>query len=88
MISLVKKVSMATISVADNGQGIASDDLAKLFQRFGMVGNGYLRKSSSQGTGLGLYISKSIVELNGGRIWAESEGEGKGSKFSFTLNLA
>ena len=77
-----------TITVADNGSGISSDDLPKLFQKFGMVGKEYLVKKNSQGTGLGLYISKSIIELHGGKIWAESEGEGKGSKFSFTIRTA
>ena len=77
-----------TITVADNGSGISTEDLPKLFQKFGMVGSDYLIKKNSQGTGLGLYISKSIIELHGGKIWAESEGEGKGSKFSFTLKTA
>lgn len=74
-----------TISVIDNGKGINNQDMGKLFQKFSMVGNNYLVKQNAQGTGLGLYLSKSIVELMGGKIWVESEGEGKGSKFSFTL---
>ena len=73
------------VSVADNGKGISEEDMPKLFQKFSMVGNNYLVKKSTQGTGLGLYLSKSIIDLHGGKIWAESEGEGKGSRFSFTL---
>ena len=74
-----------TVSVIDNGRGISKEDMTKLFQKFSMVGNNYLVKHNTQGTGLGLYLSKSIIELMGGKIWVESEGEGKGSRFSFTL---
>lgn len=73
------------ISVIDTGCGINKEDRQKLFQKFSMVSNNYLVKQNAQGTGLGLYLSKSIIELMGGKIWAESEGEGKGSKFSFIL---
>ena len=59
--------------------------MPKLFQKFSMVGTNYLVKQNAQGTGLGLYLSKAIVELMGGKIWVESEGLNKGSKFSFTL---
>ncbi len=79
------KTQIETVSVTDDGKGISQEDLPKLFQKFAMVGTNYLVKQNTQGTGLGLYLSKSIVELMNGRIWAESEGLGKGSKFSFTL---
>lgn len=65
--------------VRDTGQGIAADDLGKLFTRFTKLNN------FVQGTGLGLSISKSIVERLGGNIGASSDGEGKGSLFWFTL---
>lgn len=74
-----------TVSVIDNGKGINKDDMEKLFHKFSMVGSNYLVKKNDQGTGLGLYLSKSIIELMGGKIWVESEGEGKGSRFNFTL---
>lgn len=77
-----------TVSITDNGKGINKEDMPKLFQKFSMVGTNYLIKQNTQGTGLGLYLSKSIIELMGGKIWVESEGEGKGSKFSFTLKTA
>jgi len=77
-----------TISVADNGEGINAEDMPKLFQKFSMVGTNYLVKQNTQGTGLGLYLSKSMIELMDGKIWVESEGLGKGSKFSFTLKTA
>lgn len=76
------------ISVKDSGRGISHEDLEKLFQKFNMVGNTHLTKDRGQGTGLGLYLSKSLVELHGGKIWVTSEGLGKGSVFTFTLPLA
>jgi signal transduction histidine kinase len=66
-------------SVADSGPGIASDHLKSIFERFWQVHQG-----DRQGLGLGLFISQSIVEAHGGRIWVESE-IGKGSTFFFTL---
>ncbi len=76
------------ISVRDTGEGIAADDIPKLFQKFSLISGSYqTNKQSSQGTGLGLYISKMIMKEHGGDIWAESEGRGKGSVFSFSLKL-
>jgi signal transduction histidine kinase len=66
-------------SVADSGAGIDTDHLDSIFERFWQVTQGDRR-----GLGLGLFISKRIVEAHGGRIWAESE-LGKGSTFYFTL---
>lgn len=79
------KDATEAVSIIDNGKGISAEDIPKLFQKFAMVGTNYLVKQNTQGTGLGLYLSKSIIELMGGKIWAQSEGLGKGSKFSFTL---
>jgi len=84
-IKLFKQKDSMVIQIKDTGKGIKAEDMPKLFHKFQTVGSNYLTKNNSQGTGLGLYLSKSIVELHKGKIWAESEGEGKGSIFSFTL---
>jgi signal transduction histidine kinase len=67
------------ISVKDTGEGIRSEMLPRLFTMFATTSN--------VGTGLGLYISKSIVEAHGGRIWAKNNSDGKGATFSFSLPL-
>ena len=71
------------ITVADQGIGIAPDDLSHLFDRFYRVE----RMRKAEGTGLGLFITKRLVEAHGGRIRVESE-VGKGSTFAFTLPIA
>lgn len=77
-----------TVTVKDDGVGIAPNFIPVLFQKFGLIKDSYqTNQDVSQGTGLGLYISKSIIELHGGKIWAESEGKGKGATFSFTLPI-
>lgn len=70
------------VSVSDTGMGIPKEDLSHLFEKFYRVTSGITQ--GIKGTGLGLFISKAIVELHGGKIWAESK-VGKGSKFSFSL---
>lgn len=72
------------ISVIDQGIGIAPEDCGKVFEKFKQVGNTLTDKP--KGTGLGLPISKEIVEHHGGKVWVESQ-VGVGSKFSFTLPL-
>ena len=79
------KGDMVVISVEDTGLGIRKEDIEKLFAEFQQLEAA--TKRAKGGTGLGLAISKEIVELHGGRIWAESE-EGKGSAFSFTLPVS
>jgi len=73
-----------TISVSDSGIGIPPEKLPRIFEAFTQVDASPSRKYG--GTGLGLTISKSFVELHGGRIWVESE-VGKGSTFTFTLPI-
>ncbi len=75
-------------TVTDTGEGIANDDISKLFQKFSLVKGSYqTNQQASQGTGLGLYISKSIITEHQGKIWAASPGRGKGATFGFTLPL-
>ncbi|MBI1862808.1 hypothetical protein HYS00_01670 [Candidatus Microgenomates bacterium] len=74
--------------LADTGTGISEQDQQHLFQKFGFIGTSYkVNKSDSQGTGLGLYISKSIVDIHKGTLTVYSEGMGKGSAFSFSLKI-
>ncbi|TBR14946.1 hypothetical protein EPO66_06390 [bacterium] len=77
------KDNFVQIDVLDNGIGIPQQDLNRVFDKFYQVTRSDV-KDRPKGTGLGLPISKGIVERHGGKIWAESE-MGKGSKFSFTL---
>jgi signal transduction histidine kinase len=68
------------VRIKDNGQGIDPEILPRLFSKFAT--------KSYSGTGLGLFICKSIVEAHGGSIWAENNSDGKGATFSFTLPLS
>ncbi len=75
---------IATVSVKDTGIGVSREDLADLFSKFKQLKSG---DRSRKGTGLGLVVSKGIVEAHGGKIWAESPGENLGSTFAFSLPL-
>lgn len=75
-------------SVKDNGAGITPEDMAKLFKKFGKLDNSYVAAAASGGTGLGLFISKSLIDLMHGKIWARSDGQNKGSIFTFSLPVA
>ena len=70
-----------SVSVADTGPGIAAEDLRRIFEEFQQTEAGI---EQGEGTGLGLALSKRLVELHGGRIWVDSE-LGRGSTFVFTL---
>jgi signal transduction histidine kinase len=69
------------VSVADTGPGIAPEDQQRIFEEFQQAEAG---KEQREGTGLGLALSKRLVELHRGRIWVDS-GLGRGSTFTFTL---
>jgi signal transduction histidine kinase len=71
--------SWVTVSIKDNGSGIDPDIMPRLFTKFS--------SKSDRGTGLGLFICKSIIEAHGGKIWAENNVDGKGATFSFVLPI-
>jgi signal transduction histidine kinase len=73
------KNQLLTVKVTDTGLGIDPALLLRLFTKFAT--------KSDKGTGLGLYISKSIVEAHGGKIWAENNTDGRGATFTFTLPI-
>jgi signal transduction histidine kinase len=77
--SIGNKKEVVVVSIKDNGIGIDKEILPNLFTKFA--------SKSFQGTGLGLYISRKIVEAHGGKIEAENNNNGKGATFSFTLPL-
>ena len=70
----------AAITIKDTGTGIDSEMLPRLFEKFA--------SKSCKGTGLGLFICKSIVEAHGGRIWGENNADGNGATFTFSLPIA
>jgi len=73
------------ISVIDTGIGIRREDIGKIFEPFSQLESSLSRKYP--GTGLGLGLTRNLVEMHGGGIWVESEGPGKGSTFRFTLPI-
>ncbi len=83
-IDVKEEADYLTVSIADNGIGIPQDQQASVFARFFRARNAV--KQETDGSGLGLYISKTIVEKNGGVIWFESNEE-KGTTFYFTVPL-
>ncbi len=86
-ISFNQNNDMLEVKVSDSGAGISPENLSKLFQKFSMLPDSYANNKSATGTGLGLYISRSIVELHKGKIWATSGGLGKGAQFYLSLKV-
>ncbi|MDD4989051.1 MAG: HAMP domain-containing sensor histidine kinase [Candidatus Pacebacteria bacterium] len=84
-VSAVKKEHSVLFAFRDTGIGISKEDMPHIFKNF------YRSKDAQAvdmtGMGLGLYIAKSIIERHGGKIWAESEGRGKGATFFFELKF-
>src|SRR3954454_13327299 len=74
-----------TFTVRDTGIGLSKEGMSRLFQSFSQADSSTTRKYG--GTGLGLAISKRLAELMGGTMWAESEGLGKGSAWTFTIKV-
>lgn len=85
-VTLEKDKDELKVSVQDNGLGIDMHHLPHIFERFYRADKSRARLNGG-GNGIGLTISKTLVEAHGGRIWATSEGLGKGSSFSFTLPI-
>ena len=86
-VTALEKDGHVEIAVTDEGRGFSADQMERLFRPYSRVeeGDGEQRIA---GAGLGLAICKGIVEAHGGCIWAESEGEGRGSRFTFTIPVS
>ena len=83
-VALEEKDKRVVVSIKDSGIGVSREDLSVLFSKFKQLKT---FDSSRKGTGLGLVVSKGIVEAHDGQIWAESAGENLGSTFYFSLPL-
>ena len=83
-VAAVRDGVHVAVSVADKGRGVSAERLPHLFRKHSAPDGG----RGGQGAGLGLAISKGLVEAHGGRIWAESAGPGRGTTFTFTVPLA
>ena len=86
-VSAARDGAHLAISVADEGRGVPPDQLPHLFRKHGDVAGGN-KEDAAAGFGLGLVICKGLVEAHGGRIWAESGGAGRGTRFTFTVPVA
>jgi signal transduction histidine kinase len=85
IVDVHREDANAIVSVQDTGSGLTPDDVGRLFEPFSQVHD--VMEKTNAGTGLGLYICRGIVEGHGGKIWVESEGKGKGSRFAFNIPL-
>ena len=83
-MTAVRDDGHVAVSVADEGRGVAAERLPHLFRKFSRTDGGN-RGRGPGGSGLGLAICRGIVEAHGGRIWAESDGEGMGARLTFTI---
>ena len=87
VVSVEQRDVHVEFSVADDGDGIPAERLPHLFRKFSRPA-GEAGESRAADSGLGLAISRGIVEAHGGRIWAESDGPGRGARFTFSLPVA
>lgn len=87
LISAARHGDEIRISVKDSGIGIPAEHISNLFTRFYRVDKSRSRNAGG-GSGIGLAIAKHLVEAHGGRVWAESPGDGQGSTFTFSLKVA
>ncbi|MBU0502352.1 MAG: ATP-binding protein [bacterium] len=86
ILRLFKEKQNVRLEVIDHGLGIAQENIEKIFTKFFQIDSSVSR--SVGGIGLGLAIAKELIELHHGKIWAESKGLGKGTKFIFTIPIA
>jgi signal transduction histidine kinase len=86
MVSARSEEREALVTVEDTGVGISDEHIPHIFERFYRVDKS--RSRTGGGSGIGLTITKHLVQAHGGHIWASSPGLGRGSTFSFTLPLA
>ncbi|MFX1419332.1 MAG: PAS domain S-box protein, partial [Promethearchaeota archaeon] len=89
-ITAKKEQEKYIFKIKDNGIGLVGDEFTRLFKKFERIKPPIMNEHiniKDSGTGLGLYITKGIITAHGGNIWASSEGENKGSTFSFTLPI-
>lgn len=86
-ISAKKKDKEFVFKISNNGQGLSESKKRFLFNKFEKLGLNIDNYPKGKGSGLGLFISKGIIEAHGGNLWAESKGEGKGSTFIFKIPL-
>jgi signal transduction histidine kinase len=84
--SLKKQEKEVVFSVRDSGRGLTPEEIQIMFEKFRRGGKGPMRERV-EGSGFGLFVAKTFIEAHGGKIWGESEGENKGSTFSFTLPI-
>ena len=84
LVTAVRQELHVAVSVSDDGRGIAAESLPLLFRKFSRIEG----EEQDGDTGLGLAVCKGIVEAHGGRIWADSDGPGRGASFTFTLPTA
>ncbi|MFC1632848.1 ATP-binding protein [Patescibacteria group bacterium] len=82
-IILEERKTEIQVTVKDTGIGLSQADISKLFEKFSRAQG--IEQVHTEGSGLGLFVAKRVVEGHGGKIWAESKGRGKGSKFCFTI---
>ncbi|MFX1395337.1 MAG: sensor histidine kinase, partial [Promethearchaeota archaeon] len=82
-IKLYENGDYVDFSIKDSGIGLTNEEKEKIFKKFGKIERyGESIGIDTEGSGLGLFISKEIIEMHGGKIWAESEGRNKGSIFT------
>jgi signal transduction histidine kinase len=86
ILALEKKgCEIIRVTVSDTGIGIPQTELPYLFAKFSRGKD--TNRLNTGGTGLGLYVGRAMIENNGGKVWAESDGEGKGSRFIIELPI-